>query len=191
MSDYNHDPIQEANPYRDVWEPLLQAAEAESDLSPSDTNTLQIREACLQLADYFDALGEGLVDTRDAVAFATALARYYTGYVTLQRLGIQEHAQTQRTEDDYRTPSILVEYVAGQLMSAIDRPTMPLRQVIEQLEAISEHKIAAPTAYTALMPKAKNWLAMRCYTSLTVRYLASDLGQPRLSPDGADDQTCT
>ena len=183
---YNGQP-EEQDPYEKGWQTLILAADAGVKLSPEDERALQTREAVLKIADYYSAVGEGEVNTKDVVAHATALAPYYEGLDTIRRLGIQPNAQAGRPDEDYYIPAVIAERAAGQWLMSIEKPAIPLHEVRRQIEEITEQKASMGDSEMRLLsgadltPKVRDWMVMRSMVNVTDRFLAGQLGRPEVA----------
>jgi len=186
---YDTDPNQTEQSFGEhIYAPLVLAAEADPEqLSVGDVRALQIREACFQIVDYIDAIGEEAVNPSDVAAQAAALAGYYEGYATLRDLGVRRRYQAHRRNEDYEDPLILAGKLGGDWMGVTDVPIHPRAQVLRQIQEMSEGKakIGSNEMYAfspAELPDAQDWTILRSLCNITDEMLARELGRPELPP---------
>ncbi|HWY79785.1 MAG TPA: hypothetical protein VNW29_05515 [Candidatus Sulfotelmatobacter sp.] len=167
-----------------IWGPVLDAARRGETLSPDDQKALRIRDACFDIADYWNAVGENAV--QDLSHEAELYMRYAQGYQTLDQEGVvtgMHNDGGQRLASD--PPLLDAEFVGGQWqgMRAREGHAIPYDQILPQLQemATSQHAVGDEPAFgidvANLRPKMQSWMIGRMYVNSTKETLASNLGR--------------
>lgn len=177
-----------------VWGPTLIARNEGRTLTPDQQRAIEIRTACLGIANSIDQLIKDPTIQQDPVREASAIGAYWEGMLKIQDLGITGKMHVGDDPESFGEPRKLAEYFAGQLIG-IDGERLPnVRQALSAVQEHSEEEIHLPGSNPdqerslsvmptkSIQPKLKEWMILRSMVNLTHNFLASDLDSPAEEP---------
>jgi len=182
------------NPYRKPWKALVRKSQREKKLTSDELQTLEIRKACLVIADCWDNLLHNSDLKGNPIKEAEILTKYGAEMQKLRNVGITKNMHIGGFPESFNNPKKMAEYVAGQLIEVdeLGRSIPSEREIVPQIQEISEKqikfksetpeqdRIAALISKDYLTPKLKDFAMMRSIVNIARYFLASELDKSEL-----------